>query len=961
VRVQVGTANAYQIELAAAGASGDEIVVTATRQVEFSQTTTGTSIDVSELSQREPIARNITGLILLTPSAIPSDTAFALASGQSLAPASISGATGAENAFFINGLNTTNFINGLGGATVPFDFYQTVEVKTGGYQAEFGRAIGGVVNAVTKSGSNDFTGGLHANWAPNDLLEDRPNALFRQYSMYDNDTFDATAELGGPILRDHLFFYGLYQHRDIEQQTASTGGVVNRTTQDDPFWGAKIDAFITDDHHLEYTFWDTTATIDGTQYEFDPNTNIVDPTPILTTETRQGGENWVARYTGAFTDWLTVSAAYGNSQTDAAATNSLIGIPLIQDVGGLDPANCSTSAPCFVSGSNPTAATTSPFDSERTFYRADIDVFFDLLGEHHVRFGFDHEDTTMNQQSFRNGGTAGNGFLDGGNVTLRRTGPGGTASIGIPEATQDFIRRRMFISGGGFEGETEAIYIQDSWDVTDRLNLSLGWRRDQYSVANPLGETFIEFDDEQAIRAGFSYDVFGDRSGRLYGFYGRYYLPVPSNTAFRQAAPAQDLDENFYPLAGPGGALVQADIDAILAGNWGAFQQATGGSSDVDCPAAVLSVWLLNGGDPTTNACVVRNNGLAPQVESLRALNLASTYEDEFLIGYETQLGSDWTAGVSLTYRDLGRVSEDALIDQGIVAYCAANGIVAADPDGPDNIDGNADDDLECSEVYTGQTSYFIINPGEDATVHLGAAGGPLDNQTITITAQQLGLPEVRREYLGLVFTLERPFDGTWGLNASYTLSKSEGNFEGALQSDVGQVDPGITEDFDFLAFIPGHYGLLPNHRAHQLKIRGSYALTENLLVGGNFSVTSPRHYGCIGSAAGYLDGDVADDSYGVPADARFCNGVIVDRGSVFDTDWLYNTDLSLRYDLPSSIMSFGNLTLRADVFNLFNEQGVQEANEGGELGAGIPDPDYQAPIAYQTPRSIRFGVDWTF
>jgi len=239
VRVQVGTANAYQIELAAAGASGDEIVVTATRQVEFSQTTTGTSIDVSELSQREPIARNITGLILLTPSAIPSDTAFALASGQSLAPASISGATGAENAFFINGLNTTNFINGLGGATVPFDFYQTVEVKTGGYQAEFGRAIGGVVNAVTKSGSNDFTGGLHANWAPNDLLEDRPNALFRQYSMYDNDTFDATAELGGPILRDHLFFYGLYQHRDIEQQTASTGGVVNRTTQDDPFWAPR--------------------------------------------------------------------------------------------------------------------------------------------------------------------------------------------------------------------------------------------------------------------------------------------------------------------------------------------------------------------------------------------------------------------------------------------------------------------------------------------------------------------------------------------------------------------------------------------------------------------------------------------------------------------------------------------------------------------------------------------------
>ena len=56
--------------MAAAGGSGDEIVVTATRQVEFSQTTTGTSIDVSELAEREPIARNVTGLILLVPAVL---------------------------------------------------------------------------------------------------------------------------------------------------------------------------------------------------------------------------------------------------------------------------------------------------------------------------------------------------------------------------------------------------------------------------------------------------------------------------------------------------------------------------------------------------------------------------------------------------------------------------------------------------------------------------------------------------------------------------------------------------------------------------------------------------------------------------------------------------------------------------------------------------------------------------
>jgi hypothetical protein len=287
-----------------------------------------------------------------------------------------------------------------------------------------------------------------------------------------------------------------------------------------------------------------------------------------------------------------------------------------------------------------------------------------------------------------------------------------------------------------------------------------------------------------------------------------------------------------------------------------------------------------------------------------------------------------------------------------------------------------------------GSDIFRIINPGEEATIHLAT---PLPNgeETITLTESDIGLPEVRREYIGLVFTVSRAFDGLWGMDASYVLSRSEGNFEGALKSDIGQVDPGITEDYDFLSFIPGQYGLLPNHRAHQLKIRGNYAITEDLLIGGNLSVFSPRHYGCIGAAdpgyapgpdlydnatlgddvpspipdgiPDYTDGGLTNTLYGVPANSRFCNGQVVDRGSAFETDWLYRTDVSLRYTLPDSMFSFGDLTFRMDIFNLFNEQGVQEANENGELGIGTPDPDYQAPTAYQAARSVRFGFDWTF
>src|SRR3546814_7127952 len=83
--------------------------------------------------------------------------------------ASLGGATVAENAYYINGLNITNFENYLGSAPVPFEFFRSVEVKTGGYQAEYGRATGGISNAASKAGTNDLTAGLHLNWEPDGL------------------------------------------------------------------------------------------------------------------------------------------------------------------------------------------------------------------------------------------------------------------------------------------------------------------------------------------------------------------------------------------------------------------------------------------------------------------------------------------------------------------------------------------------------------------------------------------------------------------------------------------------------------------------------------------------------------------------------------------------------------------------------------------------------------------------
>lgn len=935
VSVSLGSASDYVFTLASESATelGEVVVTGVRRSVDFSRTATGVTVDVDQLVDQAPIARNITAVTLLAPGAVAGDTAFAVSSSQLQAPPALGGSGPAENAYYVNGLNTTNFINGLGGAPVPFDFYKTVEVKTGGYSAEFGRATGGVINAVTKSGTNEFTMEVHGTWAPDSLREDAPNTVqsdqgtdpvagvINSVGEYEDKTL--TVEMGGPLIRDRLFAYGIASWSDTRSAGGLTSGQYRRDEfSHDPFYGIKLDGYITSDHRLEFTYYNTEQTRTRRNYSFDPVTGEVDPALLGTEVLNQGGDNFVGRYTGTITDWLTVSAAYGEIRVDQASVNDLFNESrVVDDRPGQGGALLSRQA---------ASSTVVPFLAERKFYRADADIYLDLFGQHHIRLGFDHEDTLLNETSVTNGGYR---------INYSTAVAGNTLGLA---AGQEYAALRNYQSGGGFEGANEAMYIQDSWDVNDRLNIQLGLRNDTFEIANPLGQTFLNFDGELALRAGFAFDPTGDASQKFYGSYGRYYLPPASNTAYRAAAPATDITEFFLPFGsattfgGTPGSTTGFDpvTGRPTAGFGPQITAATGATSLQPCPAT--------GGTQApagTVACSVRNNGTAPNPDAVAARNVQSTFEDEFIIGYENRLTDLWTVGVNAVYRNLGRAVEDALLDDGVLAYCEREGIVG------------------CDALYPGQSFYLIINPGHDVVANVRLPGFT-ERQTITMSAEDLGIPKAKREYTALEFTFQRAFDGVWGLQGSYTLSRSEGNYEGGVKSDVGQTDSGITQDFDFLAFIPGAYGLLPNHRGHQFKAFGSWQATDDLMLGANLSVTSPRPYGCVGLAPnGYADGDVANGSYG--SASRFCNGLVVDRGSVFTADWITRFDLSARYSLDDLVP--GNLVLRADIFNVFNLQGVVEANEFGETQTGAPSPTYRGPTAYQAPRSIRIGFDWQF
>jgi hypothetical protein len=244
----------------------------------------------------------------------------------------------------------------------------------------------------------------------------------------------------------------------------------------------------------------------------------------------------------------------------------------------------------------------------------------------------------------------------------------------------------------------------------------------------------------------------------------------------------------------------------------------------------------------------------------------------------------------------------------------------------------------------------------------------------VTFTAEQLGYPAAVRKYDAVELTFERPWDGVWTLQGSYTWSKSRGNSEGFVQSDFGQDDAGITQDFDQPGFTVGADGPLPSDRRHRIKLFGAVSPIEGFTIGTNVKIESPRPLSCIGfnpNANPFTPGVPYSDfgnAYG--AASHYCGGELSPRGTAQESDWIYTIDLKAAYEF--NIPSGQLVRFRADVFNVFNAQGVQERNEIGELDSFAPDangdpafyyanPNYGVATTLQAPRSVRFGLDIEF
>lgn len=515
------------------------------------------------------------------------------------------GSTGAENQYIIDGLNTTGVELGTEAKTLNFDFIEEVEVLTGGLPAEYGRITGGVINAITKSGGNEFSGGVFGFVAPGSLASDDETGPDRPATtsniVEDGDEFDAGFDLGGYIIPDRLWFFGAYNRQDQEN--------INRVIADlapgAPGPGSEINTDISRDIYAGKLTFRAGANHTLTASAFgDPTTSeganfaVAGPPSTFESTRETGGLDFVGRYSGVFGSSFLVNALYGQHREEDKTSGPGTQIAQVRD---------QTQSPVLRSGG-------LGFYQDQEFDRDTFKVdFSSFLGAHEIKFGGDIEQLSAFNQNYYSGGQLIYKFRTSAGVDYYRhrfyltddfvNGDPSTYTIAYPQTSAP-------------ETENTSLYVQDSWRIMPNLTLNAGVRWEQQEIFGRDGNANIVIDDAYSPRLGLIWDVANNGRSKLYANYGRFFESVP-------------MDINI---------------------------RAFGGESVCFCNnfTADPSNFLP---DPAAPRSRVLGGHITPVDPDLKG-----QYIDEILLGYEYEVLPGLALGVKGTRRDLGRVIEDFLI-----------------------------------------------------------------------------------------------------------------------------------------------------------------------------------------------------------------------------------------------------------------------------------------------------------
>jgi hypothetical protein len=952
VTVELGRTLSVVLEIKASGAS-ESVTVTGTSEpiVDVTSTKVATNVTQAEIDVL-PKTINFSSVINVAPGTRDERNGGGF---------QIDGASGSENRFVVDGLDVTRVFGGTLGSSknIPYDFVKEVQIKSAGYEAEFGGATGGVVNVVTRSGSNDFHGEVRFDYSSDALrASDNPTQRRKLTDVSQVEYFFTpggkeksrfvapTFAVGGPVLKNKLWFFTSYapefytlQRRTdlISVVTGAPAETVLNTRQ--TTYKTRQDYFIT---RLDYTPY-SKLQINGSFIDSGSNNRGLggatfangvpnaSTTPGLQTTSLTTFNNTRFEFQGGYTpSWqaalnvvwtptshLVVSSRIGRNYLNDKGTNYDIPVNTVQPtIQTPCPTTKFSCVPGSTSAGNPIIATNNLtlFDiTKRTNYNFDAAYITRLFGQQHViKGGYQRSNLFNDILNERSGGFV-NFFYD--------------QSFNGQRGTFGYYETNIFGLAGQASSNNQALFIQDQWQIHPRVTLNIGLRSEnEFLPAYPIdlskhpgldaseldnrGEKLVSFGwgDKLAPRLGGAWDVFGDGRLKAYASYSVFYDIMKYDLARGSGGGEFWIQTNF--------ALDQLEFRGISPENHPGRQLSPG--IDLRFPS-------IGGGFPP---------GIDPDLKPMR--------EHEYTFGADYAASRDLLFSARFTRKILDRAIDD-------VGHLVAAG-----------------------EEYT------VGNPG------------------FGIADSFYGAVKAVRNYSGLELRVDKRFSNNWYANLSYIYSRLYGNYGGLASSDeFGRANPNINRYFDNLALSYDNFGRVANgklatDRPNTFKAFGSYRFNWLKRMSTDIGASQFVYQGTPNStsvAIRIVDPAIGQTgSFGV-----FPNG----RGDLGRTPWLTQTDLiinhRIRYDERVAFK------FQLNVINLWDErnsigfftggQGAQNLlapgqfvayktpeayiNGNGDLftkiDAGIKagtlarDPRFNLPFQFQAPREARFAIGIEF
>jgi hypothetical protein len=440
-----------------------------------------------ELSHEEfaalPIERDYRNLATLLPQANESylgdETNFA-------------GSTGLENRYFIDGIDVTDPNRNSTGIRLPYNFVREVQVRTGGYRAEYRSSLGGVVNAVTHVGGNDVHGQVFGFFVNNQLSAKAQHAA-SEPSEGDFTRFDVGLGLGGPILRDRLWFYLAYspafEREDVE--IPGQGFFQDRTTSHG--YAGKVTWRAGPTHTLTLTAIGDPTNRRGVASPwggYPEAVSFANPDPYLE-RIRAGGRSLMLEGQHVLRDGLLlqffVSRAVHREENTPDSERGGSESLFIDSEAGL----WSGGAPDNVD--NRSVVTTAGLGG--TFATA----------RHLLKGGLEYRN---NRWDF------------------------GMAGYYLQRYSDDYYFEWVMEAQGRVANRTLSAFVQDSWRPADRLRIDVGLRWDGQYIVSSEGKVAQRILDQWQPRIGFTWRPPGTADQKVSGSLGRFYQELPTFPLF---------------------------------------------------------------------------------------------------------------------------------------------------------------------------------------------------------------------------------------------------------------------------------------------------------------------------------------------------------------------------------------------------------------------------------------------